>query len=122
MSMHRTMKSIVTGLVLIACSTLAACEILDPSPDAVITAPNLVDCDAPMTLDGLELYRCECASCHGIEGMPEAPSITDIRGFDNRLAYERSLNIGPAGMPRYPELDRDMRDRLFEYMRDRLGR
>ncbi len=116
------MKTTILLFGLLGAFTLAACEILDPAPDAEIVEPLLVDCDAPMTLDGLELYRCECASCHGVDGIPEAPSITDIRGYSSRVAYERSLNIGPGGMPRYPELDQEMRDRLFLYMKENLGR
>ena len=119
--MQRRMRWVTLAVGMICTLTLAACELLDPSPDAEIMEPATVDCDAPMSLDGLELYRCECASCHGIDGVPEAASITDIRGFSNRQLYTRSLNIGPGGMPRYPELDQEMRDRLFLYMRDELG-
>lgn len=120
--MQKTMRGLTLAIALLCALTLAACEMLDPSPDAEILEPELVDCDSPTTLDGLELYRCECASCHGVDGIPEASSITDIRGFSSRVAYQRSLNIGPGGMPRYPELDDEMRDRLFLYVKDNLGR
>lgn len=120
--MHHTARILllISG---IACTvTLLACDLLDPSPEPTIVEPEVVDCDDTESLDGLEIYRCECASCHGIDGIPESPNITDIRGWDDRPLFERSLNNGPAGMPRYPGLDQAARTRLFEYLRDQLGR
>jgi len=120
--MHRTARISILITALFCTLTLVACDLLNPSPDPVILEPEYADCEHPESLDGLEIYRCECASCHGLSGISETPGITDIRGFDDRPAFERSLDIGPAGMPRYPNLDQATRTRLFEYLRNELGR
>ncbi len=99
----------------------SACSLLDPSPEATIVRPVELDCDDLTSLSGMEIYRCQCASCHGIDGEPVTEEITDIRGFAMQDKFETALNTGPGTMPEYPEIDSAERQRLFEYVRDNLG-
>jgi len=99
----------------------SACDLLDPSPKATITRPTELDCDNLTPLSGMEIYRCKCASCHGIDGEPATNQITNIRRFQSFSRFEASLNTGPKSMPEYPEIGVDERQRLFEYLRDTLG-
>lgn len=122
--MRRARTSILLTALILAGGlfTLSACGLLDPAPDAQILEPERVDCDDPTaTFSGEELYLCECAECHGVNGVPVTEDILDIRDWTDRARFNESLDLGPGAMPRYPNLDRDERTRLFEYVRDRLG-
>ncbi len=122
--MRRLQVSITATAVLLFAGlfTRSSCDLLDPSPEAQVLDPERVDCDDPTaTFTGEEIYTCECAECHGVDGKPVTPDISDIRDWDDRPRFNQSLNIGPAGMPRYPNLGAEERARLFEYVRDELG-
>lgn len=99
----------------------SACSLLDPSPEATVTRVEEPSCDDLTLLSGEQIYRCECASCHGVDGVPATEEITDIRGFSASDKFEASLNNGPGSMPAYPEIAAAERERLFEYVRDNLG-
>ncbi|MCB0710722.1 MAG: cytochrome c [Ignavibacteriae bacterium] len=99
----------------------SACNLLDPSPEATVVRPPELNCDDLVPLTGEEIYRCKCASCHGIDGVPATDQITDIRGFTPFAKFETSLNTGPASMPEFPEIELEERQRLFEYVQNHLG-
>lgn len=127
MNLESRIRYTIFGLCiagLFASVGISACDYLDPSPDATITEPDVTDdeCGDITTLTyGSQIYRCECASCHGPDGVPLADDITDIRGFESSTDFKISLNIGPSSMPAYPQLTNDQRDALFDFVSDSLG-
>ena len=104
------------------CSLFVACDLLDPSPEGTIVRPPELDCDDLTPLSGMEIYRCKCAICHGLDGESVTDQITDIRNFTSFTDFETALDTGPGTMPLYPEIGADERTRLFEYVRDSLGK
>lgn len=118
----------IAGLTIFAALltvTLSACNLLDPSPNATVFDPPATgdECeDVPGLLVGSAIYRCECAGCHGLDGISLADQVTDIRGFANSSDFEASLNNGPGSMPAFPALDSTQRLILFEYVHDSLGK
>ena len=116
-------RSSIVGLFIAMFSfAFSACDLLDPSPEATITCPPELDCDDLAPLSGMEIYRCKCVGCHGVEGVPATEQITDIRGFQAFPKFETALNTGPNNMPEFPEITSEERQRLFEYLRDNLGK
>lgn len=115
----------LTFLAILLTVTLSACDMLNPSPKATVIDPPATgdECDDVASLRiGSSLYRCECAPCHGLDGVSLAEQITDIRGFANKEDFDASLDLGPSSMPSYPYLDSLQRLVLFEYVRDSLGK
>lgn len=101
----------------------SACDFLDPSPEAIVSESTTTDqeCDDIASVRvGSAIYRCECASCHGLDGEPLTEQITDIRNFISSEKFLASLNNGPASMPAFPQLDSVQRLLLFEYVKDSL--
>lgn len=114
----------LSALALMMTVTLGACDLLDPSPRADVNDPPPTgdECDdVAGLLVGSSIYRCECAGCHGLDGVSLADEVTDIRGFANKTDFDASLNLGPGTMPAFPHLDSTQRLILFEYVRDSLG-
>lgn len=121
------MRKTIWALALFALMSvigIGACDILDPSPEATITEPDTSadECDNLKALNvGSVIYRCQCASCHGADGMPVADDVTDIRGYVSLTDFEVALSSGPSSMPAFPGLNDAQRALLFEYVKDSLG-
>ena len=126
MNIESTLRRTILTLTLVGFGltlTFSACDFLDPSPNATVFEPDLIDqeCDDVTLLQtGSVIYRCECASCHGLDGVSLTDQITDIRGFSSFQKFNSSLNNGPGSMPAYPQLDSSQRRLLFEYVQDSL--
>lgn len=115
----------LSGLALVLTVALGACDLLDPSPDATVFDPPATgdECENISSLSiGSMIYRCACASCHGLDGVPLAGDVTDIRGFTDEAEFRAALTLGPGKMPAFPALDSAQRLALFEYVRDSLGK
>ena len=105
-------------IVLLTCFLfITGCDLIDPDPEATINAPE------EAVLDGEGLYLRDCASCHGIDGVPVADDIIDIRNYPGGFElFNESLDVGPTTMPRYPELDEEQRQMLYDYVVTQLGK
>lgn len=126
MNIETTLRQTILGMATIGLAltmTFSACDFLDPSPDATVSSSVSTDdeCDDITSVQvGSTLYRCECASCHGLDGTPLTTQITDVRGFTSDVKFQASLNNGPGSMPAYPQLDSAQRAALLKYVRDSL--
>jgi mono/diheme cytochrome c family protein len=63
-------------------------------------------------------YNYQCAGCHGLNGLPRLASVSDLKGYDSAFShFDSVLTDGPGLMPRFPQLDQSMRQRLYDYVR-----
>lgn len=110
--LHGTLAKAMAVLVLLAIAP--GCDVLSPDPTATIGKDTVT---TPVT--GKQLYIEHCAGCHGLTGAPldsiDIPSLMHWQGTTGK--FDSTLNEGPAGMPTFPNLNADQRQKIFEYVK-----
>jgi mono/diheme cytochrome c family protein len=77
--------------------------------------------EAPVTVDGADIYRLECRSCHGPNGRGEPPEVGSIVGLVRALSpalLEQDMRA--AGRPVRPDLARQLADEAEKSLAERL--
>ncbi len=109
---NRTLARAVAALTLL--SATSGCDVLSPDPTATIGKDTVA---TPVT--GQQLYIDHCAACHGLTGVAldsiDIPSLKHWQGTAGK--FDSTLNEGPAGMPTFPNLNADQRQKIFEYVK-----
>ncbi|HUB29923.1 MAG TPA: c-type cytochrome [Terracidiphilus sp.] len=69
---------------------------------------------------GEQLYREQCAICHGIDRTGSPPAFPTLIGIDNKLTPDKiaaTIHSGTGRMPSFPNIDGDQIQLLLEYLR-----
>jgi mono/diheme cytochrome c family protein len=77
--------------------------------------------EALVTVDGADIYRLECRSCHGPNGRGEPPEVGSIVGLVRALSPALlEENMRGAGRPARPDLARQLAEEAEKTLAERL--